>query len=143
MDGENWKKRRQGGINIEDDETVTLNDLLKYEKLHEKVDDFLRDRLSDYENAERGEPKYHSTFGHGDYLIELEIKENKLNIKYYSPYSDKYYDTYELPLDILFDDDFYEKMKVRFDEERKENAEKEKERELKILEELKKKYEKK
>jgi hypothetical protein len=131
-------------IMTEDEEeypTITLNDLLEYQKLHDRIDDFVRDKLSEYENAEKNNPKYHSTYSGGDYLIELEIEENKLTVKYYSQFSDKYYDTYTLPLDILFDDDFYEKAKAIFDEERKIKAEKEKERELKILEELKKKYE--
>jgi hypothetical protein len=120
---------------------ITLNDLLEYQKLHERIDEFIRDKLSEYENAEKNKPKYHSTYSGGDYLIELEIEENKLTVKYYSPYSDKYYDTYTLPLDILFDDDFYEKVKAIFDEKRRIAAEYEKKRELRLLEELKKKYE--
>ena len=114
---------------------ITLKTLTTYLKFKEKVDEFLIKKCQEYDRAQFNDPYYNIYVS--DAFIEFKIIGNRITIDF-QDYGE--FKTYYLPLDILFDDDFYEKLKARFDEERKQKAEETKERELKLLEELKKKY---
>ena len=114
---------------------ISLKTLTSYLKFKENVEEFLIKRCTECERAEYNDPRRGILTG--DYL-DFEILDDGIKIVFIYLYSDSRY--FYLPLDILFDDDFYEKLKARFDEERRQKAEETKERELKLLEELKRKY---
>jgi len=124
---------------------VTLKTLLAYEKLHNIVEEFLRKKVTEYKNAEYGEPIY-STYGSpAPVFREFEIEERSQyingswvkigkNITISFGYNcDLEIDSYTLPLEILFNDDFYMKIKSVFDEKKKKAEEEEQETEKKIV----------
>lgn len=126
------------------EEEITLQTLQDYLDLHDKIEDFLREKCRDYNRAKWNKSEYSFSAGiePEKYLITHEIKNNELKLEFFDFYRDGL-DTYDLPIDILFDDDFYSKMKAIFDEKRRNANKKQIERELRQLEELKKKYERK
>lgn len=73
------------------------------------------------------------------YFTEFEITENEIHVNF--AWSDGSPNWHYLPKNIVFDDYFFDKIKVVYDEKRKADEENKKNRELKLLEELKRKYE--
>ena len=97
---------------------ITLADFKKYEQLEEELKAFLVDKINEYNEAK--------AFNTEDYYKDEELEDDfewwefeGLNIKviFENSRTDGWYN-YTLPLDILFDPDFKQKMKARFDEER-------------------------
>jgi hypothetical protein len=121
---------------------VTLKTLQKYLNLREVIEDFFDKKCSE---SLRAHMKVYVP--DWDYTLEspngkfdsFEMIGKKICIVYGYPDGDT--KTYFLPLDIIFDDDFFDKMVGRFTKEKRVEQEKEKERELRVLEELKRKYE--
>lgn len=133
---------------------VTIKTLRSYEKLHNIVEDFLRKKVTEYRNAEYGEP-VNSTYGRPapifkefeivdrEQYINGSLKKVGENIIISFGYNyDLDIESHTLPLEILFDDDFYVKIKSMFDEKRQRAKEiEERETEKKLYEKLKAKYE--
>jgi|GEM_PF-3040070 len=114
---------------------TTLKTLLAYEKLHDIIEEFFYKKCTEYKKAEY--PTWDRWTPGGEF-DSFEILRNHVSVKY--RYYSRDADSYSLPLDILFDDDFYDKIKARFDKKRQVEDERKREDELKLLEALKKKY---
>src|SRR5665647_2230382 len=104
----------------EEEEPMTLQTLHDYQKIHERVNDFLLERLEECNKAKF----LYSHSGSDDYLLEFEFDEsrNEINIKYSNIYGDTYWKSYDIPLDILFDNDFYDKIKDIVQKQREKEA---------------------
>jgi len=89
------------------EERMSLDTIKKYKRLKSNVDEFLAGRLRTLYEARK--QSYYSQ----DYLLDFEIREDELILKYSNFYGDTYWEEHKLPLDILFDDDFYVKILER------------------------------
>lgn len=108
---------------------ITFSDFLKLESLEHEIKVFIFEKCKEYGEA-------------GDFKIESHLKEdfdwyefNGLFLEvYFMEYrtfgKDGNQYIYKLPLDILFDSDFKDKMRIRFAEERENQR-------LKLIEEQK------
>lgn len=122
---------------------MDLETLLAYEILHENVEEFLTDKCNQHLRAEHGCSKHGdcswklSAF---DFFKQFEIHDAVIEVEFQSECSTEITTVY-LDKTILFDDGYYEKIKARYDEKMKKVEAEMKERELKLLEDLKRKYE--
>jgi len=114
----------------------TAAKLTKIQELWEEVDTFLRDRIEDMEKSNDPKNRY-SGYDPDGILEKYSIDHNQLIVTYVSDDSSK---KYKLPFDILFDDDFYEKMVIIKEKERLEREERQKVREIEEMKRLMEKY---
>jgi len=126
---------------------ITLKKLIEYQKLHELVEDFLRGKCRAYNYALN--TCKNDRYGREnplDVFVGFEIKGNEIIVQFedYITDWDPSGESYVIDLDIIFSDDFYQMMLDEFKKKKmKKREEDERERieyELKLLEELQKKY---
>lgn len=120
---------------------ITLKSLTECKELHKSIGSYLRDKCCDYNLAKNDSHYMGCSYGmypdgrFSDYFVGDDVV-----IVYFKDMFHRDGERYELPLDILFNDDFYEIMKARFESKQKVNEEIKKKAELQILKELKNKY---
>lgn len=132
---------------------VTLKTLIAYEKLNKIVEKFLREKVTEFRNAEFERSAYSSSGAPAPIFKGFEIVDRDeyksgswvcvgkdIEISFGGLHNLDI-DIYRIPLEPLFDDDFYEKMKAVFDEKRKKRSEKNRNEEKELYEKLKMKYE--
>ncbi len=98
---------------------ITLPDFQKFEALKQELKAFLIEKCNEYDEARCCEP-YGSINLKEDFqdfeFVGLNIEVNFVEYRTWGNEPNGY--SYTLPLDILFDPDFKQKMKARFEEER-------------------------
>ncbi len=98
---------------------ITLADFQKYEALKQELKEFLVEKCKEYDEAGCREP-YGSINQEEDFqdfeFAGLNIEVNFMEYRTWGNEPNGY--SYSLPLDILFDPDFKQKMRARFEEER-------------------------
>ena len=114
---------------------INLKKLEFYLRFHDEIEEFLYKRCIEYNKAKSGNIRASGPMGD---LQKFEFEGNSIRITFRYWECESTYDI--LPLDILFDDDFYEKMKIRFAEIRRREEEREKVIEINKLKALMKKY---
>lgn len=122
---------------------TTLKTLMAYQKLHENVEYFLKKKCNQHLRAEHGCSKNGDcswTLSSFKFLKNFEIHDEKIEVEFQEEY-DSETTTVFLDRSILFDDDYYEQIKARYDEKMKKEDEKIREAELKLYADLKRKYE--
>ena len=100
---------------------INLKKLEFYLKFHEEIEDFLYKRCEEYDEAKRPKCILSGPMG-GLQTFELNGDNIRVTFRFWECESENY----ELPLDILFEDDFCEKMKSRFEKIREYEAGREK-----------------
>ena len=110
-------------IKTETEQKVTLETLEEYIKLYNLINDFFKKKCGELIKAES--PSWSDPYPKADFT-EFEITENEIQVNF--AWSDGSPNWYYLPKNIVFDDDFFEKIKVIYDEKRKADEETKKNR---------------
>lgn len=97
---------------------ITMKDIQEYEQLKINIEIFLRNRCIEMEDVK---VKYGESNWIIGYLLEdryecYNIKNSNIEVEFYNSWYAEFY-TLVLPLDILFEPDFKDKMEVRLKDE--------------------------
>lgn len=101
---------------------TTLADFKKFETLKQELTMFLYEKCTEYEEAKCFDiDDFYKYCVLDDNLDDWDFEDLVINVWIYNSQQEDHY-CYKLPLDILFDSDFKQKMKARFEEERERES---------------------